>query len=120
MNDGGEAAQGIVESPAWESPLFTLFDAIRAHPDAALIGVCHTFGVMSRWLGVADPVLRGAAKGGKSAGIVGSVLTPASAAHPWFGGLARAAGDGGRVRGRDSRRYALLPRTSMAPLATPL
>ena len=50
FNDGGDGSQGIVESPAWESPLFTLFDAVRAHPDAALIGICHTFGVMSRWL----------------------------------------------------------------------
>ena len=66
---------------------------MHAHPDAALIGVCHTFGVMSRWLGVADPVLRGPEKGGKSAGIVDSVLTPASAAHPWFGGLARGVAD---------------------------
>jgi len=120
MNDGGEAAQGIVESSAWESPLFALFDAIRAHPDAALIGVCHTFGVMSRWLGVADPVLRGAAKGGKSAGIVDSILTPASAAHPWFGGLARAAGEGARIRVLDSRLYDLVPRTTIGSIVTPL
>ena len=113
-NDGGDGSQGIVESPAWESPLFALFDAIHAHPDAALIGVCHTFGVMSRWLGVADPVLRGPEKGGKSAGIVDSVLTPASAAHPWFGGLAHGAADepghAGRIRVLDSRLYDLLPR----------
>jgi hypothetical protein len=120
MNDGGEAAQGIVESAAWESPLFTLFDAIRAHPDAALIGVCHTFGVMSRWLGVADPVLRGAEKGGKSAGIVDSVLTPASAAHPWFAGLAHAAGNGARIRVLDSRLYDLVPRPAMPSIVTPL
>jgi hypothetical protein len=120
MNDGGDAAQGIVESPAWESPLFTLFDAIRAHPDAALIGVCHTFGVMSRWLGVADPVLRGSEKGGKSAGIVDSVLTQASAAHPWFVGLARVAGERGRIRVLDSRLYDLVPRTSIASIVTPL
>ena len=72
FNDGGDGSQGIVESPAWESPLFTLFDAVHAHPDAALIGICHTFGVMSRWLGVADPVRRGPEKGGKSVGIVDS------------------------------------------------
>ena len=117
MNDGGEGTQGIVESPAWESPLFSLFDAIHAHPDAALIGVCHAFGVMSRWLGVADPVLRPPDKGGKSAGIVESVLTPASAAHPWFGGL----GEGGsRIRVLDSRLYDLLPRPSLAASVTPL
>jgi len=111
-NDGGEGTQGIIESAAWESPIFGLFDAIQAHPDAALVGVCHTFGVMSRWLGVADPVLRGPEKGGKSAGIVDSVLTPATASHPWFSGLARAAADGRRIRVLDSRLYDLLPRPS--------
>ena len=124
QNDGGDGSQGIVESAAWESPLFTLFDAVHAHPDAALIGVCHTFGVMNRWLGVADPVRRGPEKGGKSAGIVDTVLTPATAAHPWFGGLARSVADepghAGRVRVLDSRLYDLLPRPSMAATVTPL
>jgi hypothetical protein len=123
-NDGGDGSQGIVESPAWESPLFALFDAVYAHPDAALIGICHTFGVMSRWLGVADPVRRGPEKGGKSAGIVDTVLTPASAAHPWFGGLAHGVtedpGHAGRIRVLDSRLYDLLPRPSMAATVTPL
>lgn len=120
MNDGGEGTQGIVESPAWESPIFTLFDAIHAHPDAALIGVCHTFGVMSRWLGVADPVRRGPEKGGKSAGIVDGVLTPASTSHPWFSGLARATADGTHIRILDSRLYDLLPRPSLPASVTPL
>jgi hypothetical protein len=36
-NDGlTEGTQGIVDNPAWEAPLFALFDAIRAHPEAAL------------------------------------------------------------------------------------
>ena len=116
-NDGGDGTQGIVESPAWESPLFALFDAIHGHPDAALVGVCHTFGVMSRWLGVADPVLRPAEKGGKSAGIVDSVLTPASEAHPWFAGLGPT---GSHIRVLDSRLYDLLPRPSIAAHVTPL
>ena len=123
-NDGGDGSQGIVESPAWESPLFTLFDAVRAHPDAALIGICHTFGVMSRWLGVADPVRRGPEKGGKSAGIVDTVLTPASASHPWFGSLAETVADepghAGRIRVLDSRLYDLVPRPSMAGSVTAL
>ena len=124
LNDGGDGSQGIVESPAWESPLYTLFDAVHAHPDAALIGICHTFGVMNRWLGVADPVRRGPEKGGKSAGIVDTVLTPASAAHPWFGGLGHGVpdepGHAGRIRVLDSRLYDLLPRRSMAGMVTPL
>jgi hypothetical protein len=123
-NDGGEGTQGIVESPAWESPLFALFDAVHAHPDAALIGVCHTFGVMSRWLGVADPVLRAPEKGGKSAGIVDSVLAPASAQHPWFAMLASGAaadsGHAGRIRVLDSRLYDLIPRPTLPPGVTPL
>ena len=46
-NDGvSEGAQGITEDPAWEKPLFDVFDRIRASDDAALLGVCHTFGVM--------------------------------------------------------------------------
>ena len=124
FNDGGDGSQGIVESPAWESPLFTLFDAVHAHPDAALIGICHTFGVMSRWLGVADPVRRGPEKGGKSVGIVDSVLTPASASHPWFGALAQTVADepghAGRIRVLDSRLYDLVPRPSLAASVTAL
>ena len=69
LNDGAEAgSQGIKEDPAWEPRLFELFDAIRADDEAALFAVCHTFGVMCRWLGVADAVLRGPEKGGKSSG----------------------------------------------------
>lgn len=119
QNDGGEGTQGIVESSAWESPLFGLFDAIHAHPDAALVGVCHTFGVMNRWLGVADPVLRGPDKGGKSAGVVDVALTGATAAHPWFGGLVRDAG-GQRIRVLDSRLYDLVPRPSLPRTVAPL
>ena len=67
LNDGvSPGSQGIAEDPGWEPPLFALFDAIRADDDAALLAVCHTFGVMCRWLGIADVVLRGPEKGGKS------------------------------------------------------
>src|SRR5687767_145564 len=67
-NDGvSEGSQTIAENPAWEAPLFAWFDAVRAHPRAALLGICHTFGVMCRWLRIAEPVLRGPEKGGKSA-----------------------------------------------------
>src|ERR1700682_1901114 len=45
LNDGvSELSQGIEESAAWERPLFDLFDAIAADGDAALIGICHSFG----------------------------------------------------------------------------
>jgi hypothetical protein len=121
LNDGvADGTQGIAEDPSWEGPLFQLFDAIRSHPEAALIGVCHTFGVMCRWLGVADPVLRGPEKGGKSAGIVESLLTGEAAVHPWFGGLADESPHATRIRVLDSRLYDLIPRPDLADLVRPL
>jgi hypothetical protein len=109
-NDGvAPGSQGIREDPRWEAPLFRLFDCIREDDDAVLLAVCHTFGVMCRWLGVADAVLRGPEKGGKSTGIQENVLTPAAAAHPWFGRLARELPDRRRLRVLDSRLYDLIP-----------
>jgi hypothetical protein len=108
-NDGSpDGAQGVREDPAWEAPAFELFEAIRSHPDAALVAVCHTFGEMCRWLGIAEPAIRGPEKGGKSAGIVENVLTAEAAAHPWFSRLARRAPEG-RLRILDSRLYDLIP-----------
>ena len=79
LNDGVSAgSQGIKEDPAWEPKAFALFDAIRADRQAALLAVCHTFGVMCRWLGIADVVLRGEEKGGKSSGIADNLLTDAA------------------------------------------
>ena len=55
-NDGvASFAQGVRENPAWEEPAFRLFDAIRASEDAALLAVCHTFGILCRWSGAAEP-----------------------------------------------------------------
>ena len=59
-------------------------------PDASLFAVCHTFGVMCRWLGIADAVLRGSEKGGKSTGIVENVLHRRATGPP----LVRAASHG--------------------------
>jgi hypothetical protein len=115
-NDGvAPGSQGIREDPRWEAPLFRLFDRIRADDDAVLLAVCHTFGVMCRWLGVADAVLRGPEKGGKSTGILENVLTPAAAAHPWFGLLARELPDRRRLRILDSRLYDLIPHAAPLP-----
>lgn len=81
LNDGkSDWAQGVEEQPGWEAPLFRLFDAIVKHPNAALIGICHSFGLMCRWSGVARPVLRQK----KSSGFLSNVLAEAAAAHPWF------------------------------------
>lgn len=115
MNDGAsEGAQGIKEDPAWEQPLFGLFDRIRASEDAVLLGVCHTFGVMCRWLRMADAVLRGPEKGGKSSGIADNVLTAAGVVHPWFARFADALPDHRHFRVLDNRLYDLVPRVAPA------
>jgi hypothetical protein len=120
-NDGvDEGSQGITEDPAWEAPLFRLFDRIAADRAAALFGVCHTFGVMCRWLGIAEAVLRPASKGGKSAGIVENVLTGVAREHPWFSRFAGRLPDGRHFPVLDSRLYDLIPHRPLgrvAPLA---
>jgi hypothetical protein len=121
LNDGStSASQGIREDPSWEAPLFRLFEAIRGSQDAALFGVCHTFGVMCRWLGVADVVVRGPAKGGKSAGIVENLLTDEAAAHPWFSRLSWRLPDGRRLRVLDNRLFDLVPRGRLPAGLTPI
>jgi hypothetical protein len=116
QNDGsGAGTQGIVEDPAWEPPLFRLFDRIQADPASALLAVCHTFGVMCRWSGVAQPVLRGAEKGGKSAGILENVLTPEGLRHPWFARLAEELPDGRRLPVVDHRLFDLIPDGPLPP-----
>lgn len=121
-NDGiAEGSQGIDEDPSWEPAIFGLFDAIRANRDAALLAVCHTFGVMCRWLGIADAALRGPEKGGKSKGLVENVLTSEALAHPWFSRLASAAGRHGRILALDNRLYDMLPTSRGYPAGvTPL
>ncbi len=115
-NDGlSPGSQGIKEDPSWEARLFALFDAIRADDEAALLSVCHTFGVMCRWMDVARPVLRPPEKGGKSAGIQENVLTEEGARHPWFRQLADELPDGRRLRVVDHRLFDLIPRPGPLP-----
>ena len=102
-------AQGIVENPSWESQLYALFDGVLAHPEAALLSVCHSFGVMCRWAGTAEAVLRGPEKGGKSAGILDNLLTPEAHEHPWFRRFAARLRDGRRFRVVDHRLFDLMP-----------
>ena len=110
QNDGlREGSQGITEDPAWEEPLFALFDEILAARDAALLAVCHSFGVMCRWSRIARPMLRTAEKGGKSAGIQENVLTDQAVQHPWFSQLSEALADRRRIRVVDHRLYDLIP-----------
>ncbi|MDH4066210.1 MAG: hypothetical protein OEW19_17550 [Acidobacteriota bacterium] len=114
-NDGLDGSQGIVEDPAWEAPLWELFDAIREDEDASLFAVCHAFGVMCRWLGVADAVLRGPEKGGKSAGIRHNVLSEEGRAHPWFSRFARELRHHERFPILDNRLYDMLPTSTPPP-----
>jgi hypothetical protein len=104
-NDGvSEFAQGINESDAWEAPLFRLFDAIQKNEDAALIGVCHTFGLMCRWSGAARVSLRDV----KSSGMPLNALTTAAIEHPWFSKFAQQLPDGRHYRVIDNRLFDLM------------
>lgn len=104
FNDGvAEVSQGIMETTEWEAPLFRLFDAIHAHRDAALIGVCHTFGLMCRWSGLAAPVLRAE----KSSGMPENVLSESGVEHPWFRQFGARLGDGRHFRVVDNRLFDL-------------
>lgn len=110
LNDGvREGCQGIIENPAWEKPFFELLDSIRRDPDTALLAICHTFEVICRWSRIAEPVLRGHEKGGKSSGVLENILTPAAREHPWFSRFAADLPDGGRLRVVDSRLFDMVP-----------
>jgi hypothetical protein len=113
-NDGvSEGSQGIAEDPRWEEPLFALFDDVKASREAALLAVCHTFGVLCRWSGIAEPHLRPEAKGGKSSGILENALTDQSLLHPWFARFAQQIGPARRFPIIDNRLYDLLPGGSL-------
>ncbi|HUC43092.1 MAG TPA: hypothetical protein VMR65_03560 [Candidatus Sulfotelmatobacter sp.] len=115
LNDGtDDNAQGIKEDPAWEERLFRYFDAIAGDDEHALLGVCHTFGIMCRWLGVARPVARGPEKGGKSEGVMENALTDLGVGHPLFAALSRQLPDGRRLPVLDSRIYDLIPNPDAA------
>jgi hypothetical protein len=105
LNDGvAEWAQGVREQPSWEAPLFRLFDSIVSHPKAALIAICHSFGLMCRWSGVARPVLREA----KSSGLIANVLSDAGIQHPWFSRFAQDLPDHRHYRVIDNRLFDLI------------
>jgi hypothetical protein len=108
LNDGvAEGSQGIHEDPAWQAPLFRLFDHVVADENSALLAVCHTFGVLCHWSGLAAPVLRGPEKGGKSTGVLENVLAPEAFDHPWFRRCFEEMG--GRMRVLDNRLFDLIP-----------
>lgn len=105
LNDGvQEWSQGIHEDPSWEAPLFRLYDDILASPTAALIAVCHSFGLLCRWSGAASPVLRAE----KSSGIPLNALSDEARVHPWFRHFAAALSDHEHFRVVDNRLFDLL------------
>jgi hypothetical protein len=119
-NDGiAPFAQGVRENPAWVEPAFRLFDAIRASEDAALLAVCHTFGILCRWSGAADPVLRGPAKG-KCTGVLENVLAWPAGEHPWFRRFAELLGPTARLRVVENRLFDLIPRPDRPAWGVPI
>ena len=118
-NDGvSEFSQGIHEDPSWQAPLYRLFDRVVDDDTAALLAVCHTFGVMCHWSGLARPVLRGPEKGGKSTGVLENVLAPEAQDHPWFYRLGEELDEEGRIRILDNRLFDLIPDRSSFPSST--
>jgi hypothetical protein len=71
--------------------------------------VCHSFGILCRWSGAAEPALRGPEKGGKSAGVQENLLTPEARQHPWFAQFAAELPDGRRLPVVDHRLFDLIP-----------
>lgn len=81
LNDGSsEWSQGVDETGAWETPLFHLFDDIARDESTAMLAVCHSFGLVCRWSGIAHPVLRSE----KSSGLRINRLSREAMHHPWF------------------------------------
>lgn len=81
LNDGAsEWSQGVNETGEWEAPLFRLFDEILADESASMLAVCHSFGLVCRWSGIAKPVLRTE----KSSGLRINRLSREALRHPWF------------------------------------
>jgi len=115
FNDGvSEVSQGITETPEWEAPLFRLYDDILRHPTAALLAVCHSFGLLCRWSGVAHPRLRER----KSDGMPINTLAPAAKDHPWFAQFADKLADGKHFVVVDNRLFDLvLDGGDVTPLA---
>ncbi len=115
-NDGESTySQGVREDPSWQAPLYRLFDRILDDESAALLAVCHTFGVMCHWSGLAQPVFRGPDKGGKSTGVLENVLDPEAGDHPWFRRFGEELADDGRLRILDNRFFDLIPRSGSFP-----
>lgn len=105
LNDGkSEWSQGVAETDAWEKPLFNLFDDILASRSAAMFAVCHSFGLLCRWSGIARPELRRE----KSSGMPLNRLSREAMKHPWFEQFARELPDRQHFRVVDNRLFDLI------------
>ena len=105
LNDGvSEFSQGVAEDPAWEKPLFNLFDDILASRTAAMLAICHTFGLVCRWSQIARPELRPE----KSSGMPLNRLSREAMQHPWFSQFARELPDHQHFRVVDNRLFDLI------------
>lgn len=115
-NDGvRETSQGIAEDPSWQPKLDALFQSIMDDQRRALIAVCHSYGLLCLWSGVARAQLRGEEKGGKSSGVVWNEVSEEGQAHPWFGSFARELRDGSHFAVLDNRLFDLLPASQPLP-----
>jgi hypothetical protein len=105
LNDGvNEFSQGVAETAEWEAPLFRLFDDILASRNAAMLAICHSFGLVCRWAGIAKPVLRDE----KSSGMPLNRLSREALKHPWFEQFARELPDRQHFRVVDNRLFDLI------------
>ncbi len=105
LNDGdSEWSQGVDESDDWEKPLFRLFDDILGNPNAAMLAVCHSFGLVCRWSGIATPVLRTE----KSSGLRINRLSREALHHPWFEQFAKELPDHQHFHVVDNRLFDLI------------
>ncbi len=105
LNDGvTEWSQGVDETGEWEAPLFRLFDTIIADEASAMIAVCHSFGLVCRWSGIAKPVLREE----KSSGLRINRLSREAMKHPWFEQFARDLPDHQHFHVVDNRLFDLI------------
>ncbi len=105
LNDGdSDWSQGVNETGAWEAPLFRLFDAIVADETASMVAVCHSFGLVCRWSGIARPVLRS----DKSSGLCINRLSREAMKHPWFEQFAQELPDHQHFHVVDNRLFDLI------------
>src|SRR6185295_12041129 len=92
------------ETAEWEAPLFRLFDDILSSRSAAMIAICHSFGLVCRWAGIAQPHLRAE----KSSGMPLNRLSREALKHPWFKQFARELPGHQHFRVVDNRLFDLI------------